>query len=68
MPGQIDVVIPGDADAGVVDVVLGVVGPKELLVLVHPEGDDLVDALQRMWHILIYSLCKLSMKVSASAA
>ena len=64
MPGQIDVVIPGDADAGVVDVVLGVVGPKELLVLVHPEGDDLVDALQRKGH----SLCKLSMKVSASAA
>ena len=36
---------PGDADVGMVDVVLSVVCPQELLVLVHAEGYDLVDAL-----------------------
>ena len=36
---------PCDADVGVVDVVLGVVRTQQLLVLVHAEGDQLVDAL-----------------------
>jgi hypothetical protein len=40
---------PGDADVRVVDVVLAVVGADQLLVVVHPEGDDLVDQLKEIF-------------------
>ena len=38
-------IAPCDSYARMVDVVLGVVSAQQLLVLVHAEGDDLVDAL-----------------------
>ena len=41
---------PGDPDVGMVDVMLCVVCPQELLVLVHAEGDYLVDALEEKCH------------------
>lgn len=36
---------PSDPDPGVVDVVLAVVGSNQLLVLIQPERDDLVNGL-----------------------
>ena len=41
---------PCDSNARMVDVVLGVVSAQQLLVLVHAEGDYLVDALEEKCH------------------
>ena len=41
-----DAVGPGDPDPRVVDVVLAVVGPDQLLVVMHPEGNHQVDRLR----------------------
>ena len=37
---------PGDPDPRVVDVVLAVVGPDQLFVVMHPEGNHQVDRLR----------------------
>ena len=31
---------PGDPDPGVVDVMLAIIGPDQLFVVMHPEGND----------------------------